>query len=59
LHSLTLFALAHFLLCVCHILVSSPNLFPYSGFDFLFLVGKLPSTPLDFANFLQFAKHVS
>ncbi len=25
--------------CVCHIFVSSPNLLPYSGFHFLFLVG--------------------
>ncbi len=37
LHSLTLFALAFF--CVCHIFISSPNLLPYSGFHFLFLVG--------------------
>ncbi len=38
------FALAYFLLCVCHIFVSSPNLLPYSGFHFLFLVGGIPST---------------
>jgi hypothetical protein len=50
LHSLTLFALAYF--CVCHIFVSSPNLLPYSGFHFPFLVGRVPSKPLDFANFL-------
>jgi hypothetical protein len=50
LHSLTLFALVFF--CVCHIFVSSPNLLPYSGFHFLFLMGQEPSKPLDFANFL-------
>ncbi len=31
--------------CVCHIFVSSPNLLPYSGFHFLFLVGRVPSKP--------------
>ncbi len=39
------------LFCVYHIFVSSPNLLPYSGFHFLFLVGLVPSTSLDFANF--------
>jgi hypothetical protein len=50
LHSLTLFALAFF---VCATFSSvRPIFLPYSGFHFLFLLGRVPNKPLDFANFL-------
>jgi hypothetical protein len=56
LHSLTLFApaflcVSHFNLLTfvlsqtCHIFVSSSNLLPYSGFQFLFFVGRVPNKP--------------
>jgi len=46
-HSLTLFALAFF---VCATLSSVRPTLPYSGFHFLFFVGRVPNKPLDFAN---------
>jgi hypothetical protein len=62
LQSLTLFALTF--LCVshsnllifvlsqtCHTFVSSSILLPYSGFQFLFFVGRVSNKPLDFTNF--------
>ncbi len=63
LHSLTLLALSF--LCVshsnllifvlsqtCHTFISSSIIWPYSGFQFLFFVGRVPNKPLAFANFL-------
>jgi hypothetical protein len=44
---LTLFALAFF---VCATFSSVRPTLPYSGFHFLFFVGRVPNKPLDFAN---------
>jgi hypothetical protein len=44
---LTLFALAFF---VCATFSSVHPILPYSGFHFLFFVGRVPNKPLDFAN---------
>ncbi len=39
--------------------VSPCTILPYSGYHFLFFLGRLPCTPLEFANFLWTFKHVS
>ncbi len=70
LHSLTIFALTF--LCVshsnllifvlfqtCHTFVNLSILLPYSGFQFLFFLGRVPNKPLDFANFFWLRKHDS
>ncbi len=46
-HSLTLFALEFF---VCATFSSVRPTLAYSGFHFLFFVGRVPNKPLDFAN---------
>jgi hypothetical protein len=69
-HSLTLFALTF--LCVshstllifvlfqtCHTFINSSILLPYSGFQFLFFVGRVSNKPVDFANFFRPCKHDS
>ncbi len=58
--------------CVCRILACSwffvPNLphfvnssilLPYSGFQFLFFLGRVPNKPSDFANLFRTCQHVS
>jgi hypothetical protein len=43
----------------CHIFVNVSILLPYSGFQFLLFLRRVPNKPLDFANFFRPCKHNS
>jgi hypothetical protein len=43
----------------CHTFINSSFFLPYSGFQFLFFLERVPIKPLDFANLSQTCKHVS